>query len=180
MSCQPDVKAVCGKYQFLSGLDSVQVQGEISNWNCMRILESVMLLKLDGIYPLGGYKEGLGTGSKSLSQSGEGADLLLRIKKNGGRILALNTIAARDLRERPTHSFIKNFGYGIGFSSVAKLHKMRKRAFIRSFTPIIRYIFRKKLPDSPENFASTFAVSCGRLMGILTPKRFLIASGNKK
>jgi glycosyltransferase involved in cell wall biosynthesis len=167
-----DIDVICGSYLFKSGQSTNLRSGVIRGWNLMQIPEPTMIVRLSAILNLNGFDETLGTGSNTFAQSGEGADLLLRVTNEGGKVLNLNVVASKDLREIPTHSIRKDFGYGFGFSVVGKRHKMKFDTMLRIFTPILRYLFLKRLAGSPDKFLNTCAVSLGRAVGLISPSKF--------
>ncbi len=175
-----DLDVICGACQFKSGQVAKSKSGEVRGWGFMGILEPTMMIRLSTLQMLKGFDETLGTGSKSRAQSGEGADLLFRVSKNGGRVLNLNVVASIDLRHSPSHSMKKDFGYGFGFSTVGKRHKMRFHTTLRVFTPILRYLFLERLATSPDRFLNTCAVSLGRAVGLLVPPKLVRFKDNLK
>ena len=175
---QYDLDVVCGSYLFHSGHKIESKSGLKNGWDFMKIPEPTMIIRLSTLISIKGYDERLGTGSKSIAQSGEGADLLFRISKKNGKVLNLNLLSATDLRDYPQHSLRTDFGYGFGFSIVGRRNNMTLSCLIRVFSPFIFHLFRSRKGGKPRKFSNICAICFGRGIGLLIPERFIFRKVN--
>ena len=173
LNSNKSVGAVFARYGYSNGLETKSVVGLIAKTQSMAVNESSVVFRRSMLEQVGGFDDGIGTGSDGMIQSGEGADLLIRSLRLGWQIIGLKDLAGTDFRKTPTHTFRMDFLYGVGFSQIARRNGLFFWAIIRVTTPILRKIVQSPLGDSPSNVGGLLAVSAVRLFGIIVPSAIL-------
>ena len=175
----PDLGAVCGSDRYAKGNQTWAISGVLRPHDLMKVNESAFVVRKATLKGIGNFDENLGTGSSGYIRSGEGADLLLRALNIGWKIYGLNEIAGTDSRVSVSHNWKIDLMYGVGFSHIARKNGMYIFAFLRVSTPLIRYILRRPLGDSPAKILNVLGVTVGRALGLFLPTRILLKNSKK-
>ncbi|MCE5290195.1 MAG: hypothetical protein LLG14_13295 [Nocardiaceae bacterium] len=184
---RPSPDFVATASDFLEGVDTVgavavnyRVAGEVrrdvsgepilDGWALWKAIEPAIVWNVQAVHDAGGFDETIGTGSPGWAQSGEGTDLLSRIRTAGYRVATFDAyVEGRNHHQDPRKSFQfrKEFYYSVGFGCVARRHFSLMRTFVAVATPLIRFILGSRYEGARPAVHIVAAAVSGRAIGLV-------------
>jgi hypothetical protein len=147
---------------------------ELSGWSLWRAIEAALVWRLADVVDLEGFDERIGTGARGWAQSGEGTDLLCRLRDKRLSVVTLDlSIEGRGQHagSPSRHGLRKEFYYGVGFGVVARRHFALGRSLVAVVSPLVKLVARRPLEGQQPNLPMALTAFAGRGVGLLLGER---------